>query len=88
MTEMAVVDIQSKVTQALKQMSAAELETSVRTHKLAKRLKLLGVKMTLSEIAVELTKIAPSQFGKKFATFVGGTSDPLDQYIWTLPKQE
>lgn len=88
MGDLAALDIQTKVAQALKQVSATDVDTSVRTHKLARRLKLLGVRLDLSKISVELHALAPTSWGKRYATFVGGTSDPLDQYIWALPKQE
>lgn len=82
------IDIQTRVPQALKQISSADIDDAVRGPKLAKRLKLLGVRQNISEICIELAQLAPTTWGRKFATFVGGKNDPLDQYIWALPKQE
>lgn len=87
MTDTTTIDIQSKTAQALKQLSAIELSDAVRTKKLAKRVKLMGVRADLSAVSMELTQLAQSAWGRNYATFVGGTSDPLDQYVWALPKE-
>ena len=81
------VDIQHHAATALKQLAATDINAAVRTQQLAKRIRLLGVREALSKIAQTLTELAPTPWGARFAIFVGGSNDPFDQYIWTLPKE-
>ena len=86
MTDMAI-DIQVKAEVALKQLAATDIGDAVHTRKLAKRLRLLGVRLDTPAISVALNELAPTPWGRRLATFIGGNVDPLDQYIWALPKE-
>jgi hypothetical protein len=82
------LDIQAKLALALKDLRALDVDSSVSTRRLAKRIRRLGVKSEASEISVELEAIANTRFGRSYSSFIGGTPDPLNQHTWALPAQQ
>jgi hypothetical protein len=89
MSEISIFEVNAKLGIALKDLRATDADSAVRTRRLARRIRRLGLKAEALEIAGELEHLANTVVGRRYATFVGGTPDPLDQHLWALPiKQE